>query len=159
MKSAVKLLTCVLVTCMLLLAFASAASAKPSLAVSFYKNNGYGMGNDMQGVWTVKTAVSENTSRVEFFLDNNLELNDTASPFNWTFDTANYTLGLHTISVVAYDSAGESAVVERQPNFVGFPLSFVVGIIGLIVAVFAVALAISVYKIKSEAKTRRAQNT
>jgi hypothetical protein len=159
MKFTVKLLICVAAACVLLFSFLAAALATPTLAVSFYKDNGYGLGNDKQGVWTVNAVVSENTTRVEFFLDGQLELNDTESPFSWTFDTGNYALGLHTIKVVAYDSAGESASVEKQPNFVGFPWSLIWSIIGLCVALFAVALAISVYKIKKEAKKRRAQNS
>jgi preprotein translocase subunit SecF len=132
-------------------------SAEPALTVSFYKNNGYNMGNDMQGHWTINTQVSQNTTHVEFYLDNQLQLNDTQAPFAWEFNTENYTEGLHTFKVVAYDSAEESAVVERQRNFVGFPWAFIAGIIALVIASFVVALAVSAYKIKKAAKEKRAQ--
>jgi hypothetical protein len=148
---------CVVCLVFVLASLAVAVDAAPSLALSFYKNNGYGMGNDMNGVWTVNTDVSSDIAYVEFFLDGQLQRNASAAPFNWQFDTDNYTLGIHTIRVVAHDSAGETAVAERQPNFVGFPLNYVATIIGIIVAGFAVALVVSVYRIKQAAKKKRAQ--
>jgi hypothetical protein len=107
--------------------------AKPSLSVSFYKNNGYSFGNDINGLFTVQTEVSADVTRVEFYLDNLLQANVTASPFSWPFDTNNYTLGLHTIRVVAYNAAGEEAAVEVQRNFVEFPTLFVVVVIVVVV--------------------------
>jgi hypothetical protein len=138
----------------LLLASLAPSNAEPALSISFYKNNGYGVGNDMQGQWTINAKVSENTTHVEFYVDDQLQLDDTQAPFAWQFNTENYTEGGHTLKVVAYDSAGESAIVERQPNFVGFPWAFTTTIITLTVAGAAAALGVSVYRIKKEAKKK-----
>jgi hypothetical protein len=111
----------------------SCVEAKPTLSVSLYKNNGYSAGNDINGLFTVQTEVSADVTRVEFYLDNQLQANITASPFSWPFDTNNYTLGLHTIRVVAYNAAGEEATMEAQRNFVEFPTLFVVVVIVFVV--------------------------
>ena len=128
--------------------------AKPSLSLSYYKNNGYGMGNDISGMWTINAAVSQNVFSVAFYIDDQLQENDTSSPFSWSFNTENYTLGLHTIKVTAYDSLGETETLEVQRNFVGFPTELIVGIISLVVVVLVVAILLSVYKIKKNKRTR-----
>ena len=129
--------------------------AKPSLSLSYYKNNGYGFGNDINGIWTITALVSQNVSYVTFYLDNQLQQNDSSSPFSWNFNTNNYTLGLHTISVTAYDSLGEAETVEVQRNFVGFPTELLVGIIGLIVGIIAVLVFVAVYQIRKNNKEKQ----
>lgn len=136
--------------------------AKPSLSVSFYKNNGYGVGNDINGLFTAETEVSADVTRVEFYLDDVLQANVTTSPFSWPFDTNNYTLGLHTFKVVAYNADGEEASVEIQRNFVEFPTLFVVGIIVVIVVTTIGSLVAGIFisrkreaKEKQEAMRRR----
>jgi heme/copper-type cytochrome/quinol oxidase subunit 2 len=118
----------------------SSAEAKPTLSVSLYKDNGYSTGSDINGFFTVQTEVSADVTRVEFYLDNQLQANVTASPFSWPFNTNNYTLGLHTIKVVAYNAAGEEASVEIQRNFVEFPILFVVVIIVVVVVSLIVGI-------------------
>ena len=129
--------------------------AEPSLSLSYYKNNGYGFGNDINGIWTITALVSQNVSYVTFYLDNQLQQNDSSSPFSWNFNTNNYTLGLHTIGVTAYDSLGEAETVEVQRNFVGFPTELLVGIIGLIVGIIAVLVFVAVYQIRKNNKEKQ----
>ena len=156
---AIKLVSITIIAVILSCIIASSVltvQAKPTLSLSFYKDNGYSMGNDMNGLWTVNTEVSVDVVYVEFYVDDALQLNDTTAPFSWSFDTNNYTLGLHTIKVVAYDSAGEQAVEERQPNFVGFPLLFIVGIISFIVIVTVVSFVVVFYRAsRREAKEQQ----
>lgn len=128
--------------------FASVVVAAPSLRLDFYKNNGYGFGDDMQGQWTINTAVSSDVVRVEFYFDNQLQKNATSAPFSWSFNTDNYTEGKHALKVVAFDAAGATAESERQANFVGFPVTFVAAIVGIVVAITVLALVVSVYRIK-----------
>jgi hypothetical protein len=137
-----------------LLSISSIAEADPTLSLHWYKNNGYGMGNDMNGEWTLNTNVSQDVIFVEFFLDGQLQQNSTAAPFNWHFYTDNYTIGVHTIEVVAHDNSGGTAVVENKPNFVGFPLAFVVGIISTIVVVSVIALMIAIYRVRKQQTNR-----
>jgi len=62
--------------------------------------------------------------------------------------------------VIAYNSAGEQAVEERQPNFVGFPFMFIVGIISLLVVVTVVSFVFVFYRArKREAKKNRNGNS
>lgn len=136
--------------------FAGAAAAAPSLRLDFYKDNGYGMGDDMQGEWTINADVSSDVVRVEFYLDGQLQENATSVPFSWSFNTAEFNESKHMFTVIAYDSFGDTVESERQANFVGFPVSFVAAIIGIIVAVTVVALVVSVYRIrKSNAKNNQ----
>jgi len=111
----------------------SSIEAKPTLSVGLYRDNAYGFGNDVSGLLTVRTEVSNDVTRVEFYIDDVLQFNCTISPFNWSFDTNNYTVGLHTTRVVAYDAVGDEASAEIQPNFIEFPTLFVAGIIVFVV--------------------------
>jgi hypothetical protein len=146
-----------LLVCFIVLSFAAAVEAAPSLSLSFYKDNGYGMGNEINGLWTVNTHVSQDISFVEFYVDDQSQLNDTSAPFSWSFNTINYTEGLHTIKVVAYNSLNETATAVAERNFVGFPWNFIAEIIGVVAVGFGVALVVSVYRIKQAAKKKKAQ--
>jgi len=130
----------------------ASAEAKPTLSLSFYKNNGYGSGSDMNGEWTLNATVSQDVVNVEFYLDNQLQLNDTTAPFRWNFNTGYFTEDQHTIKAVAYNSAGETTTEEIQRNFVGFPLTFVVGIIVLVVVVVIVSLVFVIYRARKSEK-------
>jgi heme/copper-type cytochrome/quinol oxidase subunit 2 len=124
--------------------------AAPTLSTSFYKNNGYGMGNDMSGEWTLNTSVSSDVAYVEFYLDDQLQLNATTAPFSWHFDTSSFSEGQHTIHVIAYDAEGVSDDVTLQRNFVGFPVDFVVLIIVIVVVAVVVSLAVLLYRVRRQ---------
>ena len=132
---------------------ATSASAAPSLSLSWYKNNGYGMGNDIGGYFTVNTEVSPDVVYVEFYVDNELQLNDTAAPFSWPFNTGNYTLGTHAVKAIAYDAMGVTATAVAERNFVEYSTNFLIIIIVIVVVVLAVSLvAALVWAKKKEAK-------
>jgi hypothetical protein len=127
------------------------ATATPTLSLDLNRDWGYGMGNDIAGRFTLKADASSNTTYVEFYLDNLLQLNDTASPYSWQFNTNNYTLGQHTLKVVAYDGAGQSQTKELTPNFVeDTSNSILLVIIVVTVVVTAIAVAVAVYRIKTK---------
>lgn len=148
------------IACLLVLVLACAftvvcVEAKPTLSISFYKDNGYGMGNDMNGEWTINTEVSSDVQYVGFYVDDELQLSDTSAPFSWNFNTGNYTEGTHTLRVIAYDAQGETATAEREANFVGFPLTFVVGIIVLVVVVLIASFGFALYRARKSEKSRK----
>ena len=149
-------LVCFIVCLVLILpCLVIAVAAAPFLSTSFYKNNGYGMGADIYGQWTLNTSASQDVVRVEFYLDNQLQQNDTEVPYGWSFDTVNYTEGSHIIKAIAFNSLGESATASAQRNFVGFPINYVVGIIVLIVVVIVVSLVVALFWVrKTEAKNK-----
>ena len=141
----------------LVLVFACALStavATPSLNIRTSKNNGYGWGSDMGGLWTFTAEVSSDVVFVEFYLDNQLQLNSTSSPFKWQFNTADYSLGEHTIKVVAYDSSGLAATDERQNNFVEYSMTdTVVTIVVVVIVVMVVSLAVLLYRVRRKTST------
>ncbi len=140
----------------IILGVASTSLAAPTLSLSWYKNNGYGMGGDVGGQWTITGVASSDVTRVEFYLDDTLQVNDTSTPFSWAFNTGNYSLGTHTIKAVAYDDAGQTATAEATRNFVEYSTDIFWIIIGVIVVVMVIALAVSLYWVRrKEAKKAR----
>lgn len=129
--------------------------ASPSLSTSYYKNDGYGLGNDIGGQWTINTDVSPDVSYVEFYVDEQLEFNDTLAPFSWSFNTNNYTLGLHTIRVIAFNPSGETATVVSNPNFVEYSATnfWLMTIVGVVI-VLVVTLTVSLFRVRKKKLTK-----
>ena len=129
------------------------ADAKPALSIDLNRDWGFGMGNDIAGLFSLKADVSGNVSYVEFYVDNQLQLNDTASPYSWQFNTSNYTLGEHTLTAVAYDNAGESQTQDITRNFVEDNTSSILIItIAIAAVVAAIVVVVAVYRIKKTKK-------
>lgn len=149
MRVTFKTLACLFVVAsVLLLSCSLVVQAKPSLSLSFYKNNGYGMGSDIGGVWTVNTDVSADVMHVEFYLDGQLQQNDTSKPYSWQFDTNNYASGPHTIKVVALDSLGQTETASADRNFQEYSGPGVLTIIGVVVTVIVIIAAFAAYKLR-----------
>lgn len=123
-------------------------SASPTMSLSWHKDNGYDMGNDINGVWTINTNVSPDVVYVEFYLGGQLQQNDTSSPFSWQFDTVNYSEGMHIIKAVAFNSLGETVIVQVERNFVGFPFLFVISIIIVVVVVLVISIVAAFYGVR-----------
>ncbi|MCW4017084.1 MAG: Ig-like domain-containing protein [Candidatus Bathyarchaeota archaeon] len=124
------------------LACAAQVNADPTITMKIHKDYGYSsFGNDAQGDWTVHATVSEDTTRVEFYLDDELQFDDTQTPFAWSYVTDDFPEGLHTIKAVAYDSNGNTATAEVEQNFVPFPMDFTIGIV---IAVVVISVVVSI---------------
>ena len=63
-----KVRVCLLLICISTMLLFSLAEAKRSIDLGFVKNNGYGMGNNIGGLWTVSAHVSSDVEYVEFHL-------------------------------------------------------------------------------------------
>jgi|GEM_PF-1066684 len=161
-------LICVLVVSLLLTLICSVAAEEieeeieaeielPVVILNLYKNSGFGSDNSIDGRWTVNAATSQNISYVEFYLDTELQYNDTFAPFSWFFDTQNYPQGYHTIQVIAYDVYGQSATASVERTFVGFPVFTVVAVVVVAVVGFVFLLVVSWFWIKSRAARMRRQ--
>ena len=148
MQSKVRVfLLLICVTTMLLF---SLAEAKPSIDLGFEKNNGYGIGNDIGGLWTVSAHVSSEVVYVEFYLDGQLQLNDTSAPFSWQFETSNYSPGSHAIKAVAYDSLGNTAFLQVERNFQETSTETVMGIIiAVVIVIIVAAIAFAFYRMRA----------
>ncbi len=81
-------------------------------------------------------------------MDGNLQQNDTSTPFAWSFNTADYSLGTHTIKAVAYNIEGQTAVTEADRNFVEYSTNILWVIIGVAVAIVAISTLVAIYRIK-----------
>jgi len=150
-------IVCVLVISLLsaLGGYVAAESSPNTVELSLYKNSGFGGDYDINGQWTINAATSQNVTHVEFYLDNQMQRNDTVAPFSWFFDTASYSEGTHVIDVTAYDANGESASASIQRNFVGFPIMAVVGVVLLGAFVLVGSLVFSWYWIRKKAAQKR----
>lgn len=127
------------------------ASAAPTISLSLYKNNGYGMGQDIAGQWRINTETSSDVIHVEFYLDDQLQTTDNTAPFSWDFNTGNFTVGTHTLKAVAYNSAAESQTASLQRNFVEDNTTDVlILIIAVVIVVVLLAVVVSVYRIKKQ---------
>lgn len=150
------------VTCLALciMVFLANASAEPTLQLEWLQNSGFNMKTGITGTWTIKPSLIDNNtianaSYVEFYLDNQLQANQTTAPFTWSFDTANYAEGTHIIKVIAANEAGEAAVAEERRVFTGFPLISVVGVLLFASLVFAFVLLLTWFWIHDKARKRR----
>lgn len=127
--------------------------AKPAINLSLYKNYGYGLGDDMSGVWTINTETSDDVTYVEFYIDDTLQHVDSSVPYSWQFNTSNYTIGKHTITAIAYDSSSQTEMVSIQRNFVQDHTDTVI-IIVVISAIISLIIAtvFALYKIRKNKK-------
>ena len=88
-------------------------------------------GATVSGTVSVSANASDNTgvSTVQFQVDgNNVGSADTASPYNFSWDTTSYANGSHALAAIAKDAAGNSAVsstvnvtVSNQSSGSGIP--------------------------------------
>ncbi len=125
--------------------------AKPSIDLDFEKNNGYGAGNDIGGLWTVSAHVSSEVRYVEFYLDGQLQQNDTSAPYSWQFDTSNYSPGSHAIKAIAYDSLGDTAFLQVERNFQETSTGTVTIIIVVIaIAIVVAAMGFALYRVRTK---------
>lgn len=149
MRSSTKIM-CIFMVCLVLALSSNAVWANPTISLSWYKNNGLGIGNNIGGQWTITAQVSYDVTYVEFYLDNQLQQNATTTPYSWSFNTADYTNGIHTIKSVAYNTAGETATAEVDRNFVEYSTNLLFIILGVIVAVVAISLVVALYWVRKK---------
>jgi hypothetical protein len=140
-----KILALLFLICIATGLICSLAEAKPSIDLRFEKDNGYGVGDSIGGLWTVNAVGSSEVQRVEFYLDGQLEKNDTSAPFSWQFDTVNYSPGSHAIKAVAFDSSGDTAFLQVERNFEETStqtIIFIVLAIAIVIIVAAIGFAL-----------------
>ncbi len=84
------------------------AQEEQELTLSLSRDFGYGgMGNDIQGLFSMHAKGPDSLVRVEFFIDGELMAEDAESPFAFQFSTDNYPLGLHTLTAIGYTTDGQ----------------------------------------------------
>jgi len=68
------------------------------------------------GPITIEVNASDESGiqKVEFYINGKLKGNDTTAPYNWTWDQKTFFIGIRTIRVKAYDTAGNTNSDERS---------------------------------------------
>jgi len=60
-------------------------------------------------------------SNVKFYIDNQLKYTDNSSPYSWNWNTSTYSLGNHTIKVVATNNQGKTAEESIVVTLINYP--------------------------------------
>lgn len=96
----------------------------PTISITAPANN-----SSVSSTTTVTADASDNVgvTKVEFYVDNQLQATDTSSPYNLNWDTTKVSSGTHELVAKAYDAAGNVGVsnihVTVQPDNVQLYLS------------------------------------
>ena len=143
------------VVCLLVVFSSASVYANPTLSLNWYKDNGYNWGNDIGGQWTITAQASGDVNRVEFYVDNQLQQNSTSSPYKWSFNTADYTLGVHTIKAVGYNLEGQTTIAQAERSFVEYSINSIFVIIGVVIVLMAALLAVLLYRVRKGAKKEK----
>lgn len=105
-------------------------------------------GASVPGSVVIVASATDNAAvvRVEFFVDGVSVGNDTTAPFEWPLAAGSLKDGNHTLTVIAYDEAGNSASSVRHVTAVNVPGGIGLGpfAIGGLIVILAVIAAIGV---------------
>jgi DNA-directed RNA polymerase subunit RPC12/RpoP len=155
-----KILTGLIITGLLLTLTASLAYAQATnqLQLGLRRDFGYGLGGDIQGLFTVSVKnPPANLAKVDFLLDTTLLGEVTKAPFSLQFNTDSYPLGNHSLSAKGFTTDGtEISSNVIQVNFVpssmasGAILRIVLPIVGLLGLMVIVALALPILQNKGK---------
>lgn len=121
------------------------AQDEPALQLRLSRDNGYGLGSQMQGHFSYRISGSENLVRVEYLLDGEVIGELTEEPFRFRFVTDNFELGIHEMSAVGYTADGqvlESNVIRGDFVDPQVGNNFVIAIVGFTVVISVVVIGI-----------------
>jgi hypothetical protein len=79
-----------------------------TITLKVRKTFGYGLGNQIQGRFSLRVDGPENLERVEFMIDDAVINVDSEAPFQYDFSTGDYPEGTHIISAKGYTLDGRS---------------------------------------------------
>lgn len=84
-------------------------------------------------------------SKVEFYLQDSFAYGDTTIPYEWSWDTTKYPNGAYTVTVSAFDDAGQSItkriqVVVKNSESPPWPLISICVTVGIGVTSITIAL-------------------
>ena len=114
------------------------AQDETQLKLSLSRDNGFGLGNQMQGKFSYRVSGPENLVRVEFLMDGEVIGESTEEPFRLRFVTDDYELGRHELSAVGYTA--DNQIIESN-TFIGEFVSpqitstFTFAVVGFVIVV------------------------
>jgi DNA-directed RNA polymerase subunit RPC12/RpoP len=124
-----------------------AQTAEPGLQIRLSRTMGFSSGTgQIQGAFKIKASGPSDLSKVAFFIDDTLMGEVDQAPFELSFNTDSYSLGIHTFSATGSTTSGQQlASNTTQAEFVSPNEGFqsVLGIIGPIVIFILVAIVIA----------------
>lgn len=116
------------------------ARADSSLALQFRRTMGVGLGNYIEGRFTLSASGNESVRALHLFFNDQEVANATGNALTFVFDTKDYPTGETTIRVTALDANGhhdERAVTKTFLSpWVGYGIMAAVGVlvVGVLVA-------------------------
>lgn len=96
---------------------ATAQEAEQSLPLVFTRDFGFAAGGKIQGTFSLKVPSEGDWVSVAFLIDDQVVFVDDEPPFRYQFSTAEYSVGVHTLSAVGYAADGTpiySPVIARE---------------------------------------------
>jgi hypothetical protein len=92
----------------------SATGSSTPPAVQIQSPSGTGTLTGVVSVDASVTPAASAITRVEFYVDGVLRAADNAAPWHWDFDSSTASNGMHTLTVLAYDLAGNVGTATLQ---------------------------------------------
>ena len=91
----------------------------PSVSITNPSNN-----STVLGTVNVTASASDDNgiSKVEFYIDGSLKYTDNSSPYNYSWDTTAESEGFHTVKVIAYDTANQTASAQHTVKVDNLPI-------------------------------------
>ena len=98
---------------LLLIIFPSSVVAQEEtepLVISLHRDFGYGAGGKIQGSFSLKVRSPDDLVKVDYLIDGEVVHSATEPPFRYKFNTANFSVGVHSISAIGYRKNGSQIV-------------------------------------------------
>jgi len=126
---------------------AMAQEEETEITFSMSRDFGYSSGSgDIQGTFSMKVNDTGNLSRVDFLMDGKVIFEDQEPPYRYQFNTSNFDLGVHSLSVIGYTKedrelhSGEKRLKFVSPEEGGeFVLRIIVPLFALIFGLMALS--------------------
>ena len=87
---------------------ARAQTEIPPVELRLRRNFGYGGVGQIQGTFTMSVSSDAALARVEFLMDGEVVAVDDEAPFDYRFNTSEFSDGDHTMSAIGYTAAGQA---------------------------------------------------
>ena len=85
-----------------------AQTDEPPVRLRLRRNFGYGGVGQIQGTFTMSASSDEDLNRVEFLIDGQVVAVDEEAPFEYRFNTGEFSDGDHTLTAVGYTAGGQA---------------------------------------------------
>lgn len=102
-------------------ALTSVSGGLPACAITSPQANTAAIIGETVTVTAIASDMGGSVSQVQFYIDNVLQNTDSAAPYSWSWNTAGFTVGVHTIKAVATDSNSNTVQSSVLFNLLNTP--------------------------------------